>query len=238
MPDSLLANEIFACRVSRRWARSAFPNLKDEDMTEMTSSESSQTRTSLRNPIILRYERVEDFESLHERLKREIKPRDFIQEIYVADIAALVWDIMRYRRIKSSTLNNAYKRALQNILAQIMCAAGTIERSNMYRVKAEKLASKWFTSQEAKEQVTKLLGRHQLDEDSILAEAFRLTAPEIERIDQMIAFAEVRRDRALRSIAEHRGRLANDLEQSSNRILENDALQAEGERNIDEPKAN
>jgi hypothetical protein len=196
-------------------------------MTEMVYNGSDQKRTSSRPPILLRNEKVEDFESLHEQLKQEIQPRGFIEEMYVGDIAALVWDIMRLRRLKAGILNNAYQKALKNILSQLFYDPDKNAQDNTHRIKADKLACKWFTSSEAKEEVAKLLGQRQLDQDSIVAEAFRLTAPELERIDRMMTLSEVRRERALGSIADYRLTLAKDLEQRSSRILENDAVAIE-----------
>ena len=204
-------------------------------MTEMISNEASPTTpSSPRNPILLRRERVEDFEALLWQLKQEIEPRGFVEEMYVEEVAVIIWDIMRYRRIKSSILGNVYKTALKNILLQILHDPN----EDMYRVRADKLATAWFTEPKARASVTALLDQRQLDEDSILAEAFRLTAPEIERIDQMIAICEVRRDRAIRNVAEYRLSFAKTLEQGSDRILENEAQQTEEEGNIDEPEAN
>jgi hypothetical protein len=195
-------------------------------MTEMVYNGSDQKRTSSRPPILLRNEKVEDFESLHEQLKQEIQPRGFIEEMYVGDIAALVWDIMRLRRLKAGILNNAYQQALKNILTQLLHDPDKMADIT-YRNKAEKLACKWFTSSKAKEEVAELLGQRQLDQDSIFAEAFRLTGPELERIDRMMTLCEVRRERALGSIADYRLTLAKDLEQRSSRILENDAVAIE-----------
>lgn len=44
----------------------------------------------------------------------------FIERIYVRDIAALLWEIIRLRRFKTATLNNALRVALSNILKQIL----------------------------------------------------------------------------------------------------------------------
>ncbi len=204
-------------------------------MTEIISNkESPTTPTSPRNPVLLRRERVEDFDSLLRQLQRETEPRGFVEEMYVEEVAVIIWDIMRYRRIKSSILGNVYKTALKNILTQILDGP----KDDMHRVRADKLASAWFTEPKTRASVTALLDQRQLDEDSILAEAFRLTAPEIERIEQMIAICEVRRDRAIRNVAEYRLSFAKTLEQGSDRILQNEAQQTEEEGNIDEPEAN
>lgn len=202
-------------------------------MTDMTVNEPTQTRTSSRPSILLRNERLEDFEALQEQLKQEIRPRGFIEEMYVGDIAALVWDIIRLRRLKAGIVNNAYHAALKNILTQIL-----FEPGGMYKARADKLADEWLISAEAKKKVTAILDRRQMNEDSIFAEAFRLSASDLERIDRMMTLSEVRRERALSSIADYRLTLGRDLAQRSSRILENDAMAIEDQGSNGQPEAN
>jgi len=67
-----------------------------------------------------------------------------------------------------------------------------------------------------------LLRQFQMDETAIEAEAFRLCSENVERLDQMVALAEVRRNRALRCIADYRQSLAKQIKQATDRILDND----------------
>jgi len=71
----------------------------------------------------------------------------------------------------------------------------------VYR-EAKGLTFNWFHSQKAKTQVAKLLAQFHLDESAIEAEAFRLTSSEIDRLDRVLTIAEIRRDSALRCIAD------------------------------------
>jgi hypothetical protein len=87
---------------------------------------------------------------------------------------------------------------------------------------AAELARNWFTNEEAQTRVTQLLRQFQMDETAIEAEAFRLCSEDVERLDQMVALAEVRRNRALRCIADYRQSLAKQIKQATDRILDND----------------
>ena len=63
-----------------------------------------------------------------------------------------------------------------------------------------------------------------LDEGTIEAEAFRSRAEELERLDRMLAMAKVRRNKALRCIADYRQSLAKQVKQSTDRILDGDEV--------------
>src|ERR1700738_3825350 len=76
----------------------------------------------------------------------------------------------------------------------------------------------------AKTQVATLLRKFGLDEAAVEAEAFRLRAEDLERFDRMLALAEVRRDKALRSIADFRQSMAEQIKHTTDRILENDEV--------------
>ena len=84
------------------------------------------------------------------------------------------------------------------------------------------LACDWFETEKAKIQVEKLLGKIGLDEGAVEAEAFRLHAEDLERIDRRLTALEFRRDKVLRAIADHRLILSKQLQQAPNRILDND----------------
>lgn len=197
-------------------------------MTDPTDNAAAEQITASRpHPMVLITEREDEFASLHKELEQEIQPKNFIERMYVGDIAALLWETIRLRRFKTAMLNQALRVALQNVLKQILFKPEYIEKPD-YELEAETLADNWFHSQKAKTQVAKLLGQFNLDESAIEAEAFRLMSSEIEQLDRMLTMAEVRRDKALHSIADYRDSLARRLRQSSQQILEaHDALHIE-----------
>jgi hypothetical protein len=64
-------------------------------------------------------ESEEEFDRIHDALDQEIKPRGIIEQMYVADIAHLVWEILRLWRCKAGIINSAFRAALGNLLAQL-----------------------------------------------------------------------------------------------------------------------
>jgi hypothetical protein len=174
-------------------------------------------------PFLLRSESKEEYAKLHEELSQEIQPRGIIERRFVDDIAYLIWEIMRLRRMKTAIINNAYLSALENILSQILLPP-TLLGTLLAREGAVQLAYDWSFLEETKERVSALLKEAGLDESAVEAEAFRLRLSDVEKIDRLLTSAESRRDKALRSVALYQESLAKKLQQSSERILAADAV--------------
>ena len=68
--------------------------------------------------------------------------------------------------------------------------------------------------------MAEILGRFHLDETAIEAEAIKSLAPELEVLDRMLLTLEVRRNRALRGVAEYRESFAKRVREKSNEIIE------------------
>src|SRR5215210_3131611 len=75
-------------------------------------------------PFLLTTESAAEFRSFQTALALEMKPRGMIEQMYVADIANLSWDVLRLRRCKAAIINAACQRALQTLLHQILPASG------------------------------------------------------------------------------------------------------------------
>jgi hypothetical protein len=163
-------------------------------------------------------ESTDEFDALRDAFEREIKPRGIIEQMYVHDISAIVWEILRLRRCKVIIINSAFRSALQNLLKQLLRLPGQYE----YQVEgeAEALAHSWFTDQEAKKQVSEILSRFDLDESAIEAEAIRRSSSDLELLDRMLTSLESRRDKALGCVAQYRASLAHQLRENSDRIID------------------
>src|SRR5438105_9756097 len=91
-------------------------------------------------------ELAEDFERLRDDLEQDIKPRGAIEQIYVQDVAAIVWDILRLRRCKAVIIKTGFRAALERLLDQLL--SGTDLEDDL-----EELAIDWFTDPKAKKRV-------------------------------------------------------------------------------------
>jgi hypothetical protein len=162
--------------------------------------------------MLLVTESAVEFDKLRDELLQDIQPQGAIERHYAEDVAYLTWEVRRYRAAKAGIINAALSEALRGILNQVL--------PQIRRSKAGDLARGWFDDKKAKAEVMTLLQTHGLDETAIAAEAFRLRAEDIESCNRMEAFAEARREKALRFIGKVWKKLAVRLRLSSDRMLE------------------
>ena len=187
----------------------------------MTKSSDGIELTQFSKPQLLMTESAQDFAALNAALMEEIKPRGIIERLYVADIAALVWEILRLRRCKVAIVNIAFKHALSHTIYRL---AGEPRVGTPEREWYEDIILDWFSKPEARKEVLQLLAEFHLDEFAIEAEAIRSVFSELEVLDRMLTLLESRRNKALRSIADYRDGLAKQVREVSNRVIEADAV--------------
>jgi hypothetical protein len=177
-----------------------------------------------KTPVLIT-ESADEFDRIYAALSHEIRPNGLIEQMYLADIAHLAWEIQRLRRCKASIINLAFHAALEKLAAQFLREPGQSE----YHVKgeAEELAEGWFSKDSAKKKMAQLLTYFHLDEAAIEAEAIRRSAADIELLERLLTSLESRRDKALRRIAEYRGDLGREMRNAAERIIEGKALALE-----------
>ena len=163
-------------------------------------------------------ESADEFDALRDAFEQEIKPRGIIEQMYVHDMSAIVWEILRLRRCKVVVINSAFRSALQDLLTQLLKEPGQYDWH--VQNEAQALAQGWFTDKEAKKQVSEILSRFDLDESAIEAEAIRKSSADLELLDRMLTSLESRRNKALGSVAEYRASLAHQLRESADRIID------------------
>jgi hypothetical protein len=172
-----------------------------------------------RHPLVLSTEKADDFLALQADFEQEIHPRGAIERMYVHEVAALVWEIRRFRHAKTAIINNAFGPALLEIIKRIMPKSEITLDAN-----AERLARGWFLEQKTRIEVQELLAAHDLDDHSVAAEALRQVAPDLERLDRRLTNLELGRDRALQNIADLRAGLAKRVRRASDRVLDDNLL--------------
>jgi len=163
-------------------------------------------------------ESADEFDALRDAFEQEIKPRGIIEQMYVHDMSAIVWEILRLRRCKVVVINSAFRSALQDLLMQLLKQPGQYDWH--VQNEAQALAQGWFTDKEAKKQVSEILSRFDLDESAIEAEAIRRSSADLELLDRMLTSLESRRNKALGCVAEYRASLAYQLRESADRVID------------------
>jgi hypothetical protein len=161
---------------------------------------------------VLRSESADEYTSLHKKLIEEIGPRGAIEAVYVEEITALIWDIQRLRNCKVSVIHQMSRRALGNILKELL----PINE----KVKGDALPNRWFEDDaDAKEEVSEILKRFDLDESAIEAQAIKLASDELEWLDKALVLATSRLDKSLRFIKSYRVGFVDDVRRQTDRLL-------------------
>jgi hypothetical protein len=168
-------------------------------------------------------ESKDDLDQIRKELHAEMKARSFIEHLYVDEMGYLIWEILRYRRAKTSVIRLAMRPALEELLPGLLRQSG--EYSHHYEDEAEQLAQDWFANEQTRKHVRELLARYGLDEGAIEAQAMRRVTNELGWFDRLLASAEARRERALRGIPEYR--FAQQLRTSSHGMINTKVLAIE-----------
>jgi len=143
-----------------------------------------------------------------ERIAAAVAPVDFVEEIWVRNVADLVWESIRLRHLKSQLLRAAAHEGLARVLTPLR---GWPD--------ADRLSRTWALGDEkATAEVEKLLGRAGITIDAVMAQTLAARIDEVERIDRMVTIAEARRDAVLREIRARRAAFGQALRRSGQAI--------------------
>ena len=191
----------------------------------------AEIRDMLGEPPLLATEDPNQYDALLTELAREVRPSDFIEWLWVKDIADLTWDIIRYRRIKASYVDGRFGSALVqqlNLALQRDKRAVTDKsalRFDLDRIMDEaiKLANDFIANANTKEKRDKWLKAHGVNAESITATSFDAAVDKLEVIERMLASVEHRRNNALQEIERRRNALGRALRQTSDQIIEGEA---------------
>jgi hypothetical protein len=178
---------------------------------------------------VLRTESDADLAKMLADISEGIGPVDVFERIYVRDVAFYNWEMMRYQRIITATLNNALRRALERILQRIVIPYSIFMKPEIFVESwksSERLSHGWLIDPGDQRQVSLLLEESGFDESAIEAEAYTMVADQLECAHRMLKINEEGRERVLRSLAKHRKRLAADVRRNANRILAADQAPA------------
>jgi len=161
-------------------------------------------------PLLIKGEDGAVYQEVAARISMAVKPKDFLEEIWVRDVADLTWEILRMRRLKAALLASAMSSPISDLLAPVLGYEGACE-----------VASRWNQgNRQAVKEVNKHLTRMGWTIDTVAAHSFSNRIDTFERIDRMFTNAEARRNAALREIERHRTTLATALRRASDNVVE------------------
>ncbi len=133
-------------------------------------------------------------------LLAELNPRGVLEQGWVEDVFDHIWNLMRYRNLKTALLNAAAYQGLQRILTPLIGATDAVA-----------LAIQWHAKDaNAIAEVDDILRSAGLSFETVMAQALAIKLPEIEAIDRLIAEKEGQRNAALRELDRHRALLGQE----------------------------
>jgi hypothetical protein len=163
--------------------------------------------------LLLEHEDPAAYDEISARISAVVKPADFLEEIWVCDVVALVWEAFRLRRLKACLVATGATRGLDRVISSCL-------PSLMFWT-VDKIVDGWARRDgERVAQVEGVLNQNGLTMEHVVAESLAARMEDIERIDRMIASAERRRSAMLREVDRHRSSLASRLRRASDEVVQ------------------
>ena len=172
---------------------------------------------------LLSTESRNEFEKLRDDVCAEIQPDGWIEQMFVDDVIALTWEILRVRRLKAGLINGALCTALEKLLNQILPRENFETHLDRDRA-AKELAHRWFSDDGVKATVAELLAAYRLDLATIEAQAYRECADALEGLDRLLTMLMARRDKVFIGLATCRQGMAKLLRRRTNEIIEHEEV--------------
>jgi hypothetical protein len=153
-------------------------------------------------------EEEKSYEQFLTEVSRAVVPGDLLEKIWVHDFAYHTIEGLRLRRItRDLMMVNRYKGLAEALVPLVG------------RLRAQTLADGWAAQKpDVVEEVNKTLTSAGLNSNSILAQTFAVNLDLLERLQQLIALSEDRRNAALHEIHRHRQTLAQTLRQAAQEL--------------------
>ena len=178
---------------------------------------------------MLRWEEQGDFDALLARISATLRPADMMEEMWTREVADLVWQIFRLRRMKDTLLDEASYRGLAEVLLPRMSSVPRLEGVEPDKDWASRclstLVQRWAANPHAVAgTVQAALAKAGLRLDAVEAKTFELLIDQMERFDRMTMMIERRRNAIVREI----GRYRTEFSQQAQRAIESEVAAAPG----------
>ena len=163
------------------------------------------------------------YDKLQAAIHAAVCPSDIFEEIWICDLVAHQWDVMRLRRFIDGLIVVSQQEALEKIVYQLRST------DDVFSAEASKALALKFTLKDvdAVKEVNELLKAADLTWDVVWARTVALNIDDIERIDRMIKTSEKRRNKTLCHIESHRKSfgpalraVVKDIEDAEFRVIE------------------
>jgi len=152
-----------------------------------------------RKPPLLVGESSREYAEICKSLVHTINPQNHLEWLLLKQVLDLYWEILRLSRFKTEIVNMCWCEALRQAVESILEG-----EDDERRRAAQEHVDGWFATLEAQEATRKLLLKHGISEDAIMAQAMVLRLPELQVIDKLLERARVSQMATLREIEHYR----------------------------------
>src|SRR6516225_5154776 len=116
---------------------------KSESKTEIAYVPGQVQRLAVFGPpLLLEGEDAAAYDELLARVYAAVKPADIIDEMFIADIAALEWEVLRWRRLKWTLMQETGLKALERFLVEQLESNYALHEEHFQSYLAEILQNK------------------------------------------------------------------------------------------------
>lgn len=153
------------------------------------------------------------------RMLESIRPKDFIERLFVRDLIDLTWEECRLRQIREALLAESRSAAVERLLMRKNLREVPEGAERIARAQAKDQFKNWANDRAKRKEIEEDLNKHSQGEDqAILAASYSEIYKELESVKKSIAFAQQRRMGLLREI-EHRREFAQRARKASDEAV-------------------
>jgi hypothetical protein len=164
------------------------------------------------------------YKALLDEIIAALQPRDFMEYILAREIADLVWEIIRYKRLKTAIVNEARvvggRIEDDPLYPQVLAWRRSLEEDQ------KKLDARYGTARSQPKPVEIPKPQPVPLTFAVTAQAFQNKLAGYERLDKMQAFAENRRNSLLLSLDYYRRAMVDDVCDAVYDIVDSDQVEA------------
>ncbi len=153
------------------------------------------------------------------RMLESIRPKDFIERLFVRDLIDLTWEECRLRQIREALLAESRGAAVERLLMRKNLREVPEGAERIARAQAKDQFKNWANDRAKRKEIEGDLNKHSQGEDqAILAASYSEIYKELESVKKSLAFAQQRRMALLREI-EHRREFAQRARKASDEAV-------------------
>jgi hypothetical protein len=170
-------------------------------------------------PPVLRSESTQSYDEIMTRLMEGFAPRNFIQQIYIKELADCTWEMARYTRHKTLTTQARFQQCLEFQTQRQKAAAES--KDTLAKGPAEQTGESATTPDDVLDGLVKEIDDMLLKPVAELAHvrALEVMLVKLERINKLLTAARARRNNILEQIEAYKAGLGQRLRRISDKII-------------------